>query len=161
MHDHLILVSKENMIGSEIANLIYTEVKVRASNHHCSYIQNEDYQPLVERELNDKQIANFKANRHLYTKVKENEYGTIYQHGKDFKKMYWERFPKVEETPKKVLEDKKKPERTHKVCSKCKLNLPLSEFYVRSNGQIFPECKKCKKKRYNYKKKSVSLQKSI
>ena len=153
MYDHLILVTRENMIGSEIANLIYTEVRVRASKNHCSYNQSEDYEPLVERELNDAQIENFKDNMHLYTKVQENEHGTIYQHGSDFKKKYWQMFPKVEETPKKVFVDKKKPERTHKVCSKCKLNLPLSDYYVRSNGQLFPECKKCKKKMYNYKKK--------
>ena len=151
MYDHLILVSKEHMIGSEIANLIYTEVRVRASKHHCSFIQSEDYEPLVERELNDKQIENFKDNMHLYTKIEENEHGTIYQHGTDFKKMYWSLFPKVKEVPKDVFYDKKK--RTHKVCSRCKLNLPLSEFYVRSNNQLFTECKKCNKKRYNYKKK--------
>ena len=149
MYDHLILISKEHMIGSEIANLIYTEVRVRASKQDNTFIQNEDYESLIERELSDKQIDNFKANIHLYTKVQENEYGTIYQCGKDFKKMYWSLFPKVEEeVPKKV-------------CSSCKLNLPFSEFYVRSNNQLFSECKKCKKKKYDYKKKSVFLQKSI
>ena len=122
MYDHLILVSKERMIGSEIANLIYTEVRVRASKQDNTYIQSEDYEPLVERELNDKQIENFKANMHLYTKVQENEHGTIYQHGTDFKKMYWSRFPKEVEPvkEKKVKPIKEKVERTHKVCSKCK-----------------------------------------
>lgn len=154
MYDHLILVSRENMIGSKISNLIYTEIRVRASKQDNTYIQSEDYEPLVERELNDKQIENFKSNRHLYKVVEENEHGTIYQHGTDFKKMYWQLFPKVEkETPKEVFEDKKKPERTHKVCPKCKLTLPLSDYYVRSNGQLFSECKKCNKKRYSYKKK--------
>ena len=77
MYDHLILVSKEHMIGSEIANLIYTEVRVRAAKQDNTYIQSKDYEPLVERELNDNQIENFKANIHLYTKVQENEHGTI------------------------------------------------------------------------------------
>ena len=110
MYDHLILVSKENMIGSEITNLIYTEVRVRASKQDNTYIQNEDdYEPLIERELNDVQIAKFKANRHLYKVVEENEHGTIYQHGTDFKKMYWSQFPKVEEVPKKGIRGRKKP----------------------------------------------------
>ena len=164
MHDHLILISRERIIGTEIdetSNLIYTEVKIQTKKYDANYIQSKEYKHLVERELTSTEIANFKANMHLYTKVQENEHGTIYQHGKDFKKMYWELFPKVEETPKKVFVDKKNPERTHKVCSKCKLNLPLSEFYVHSNGQLFAECKKCKKKRRNNKKKSLSLQKSI
>ena len=162
MYNHLILVSKEHMIVSDVANLIYTEIRVRESKQDNTYIQNEDgYQHLVERELNDKQIANFKANIHMYTKVKENKYGTVYQFGRDFKKMYWSRFPKVEEMPEGEFVDKKHPERTHKVCSKCKLSLPFSEFYVRSNKQLFSECKKCKKKRYNNKKESVSLQKTI
>ena len=117
MYNHLILVSKEHMIGSEIANLIYTEVRVRESKQDNTYIQSEDYEPLVERELNDKQIENFKANMHLYKKVQENEHGTIYQHGKDFKKMYWKLFPKnIEPVKEKNVEPvKKKPERTHKV----------------------------------------------
>ena len=162
MHDHLILISRESIVGTEIdktSNLIYTEIKIRTKKYDGAYIQSKDYPHLVEKELSTADIANFKANRHLYTKVEENEHGTIYQHGADFKKMYWELFPKVEEAPKKVFVDKKK--RTHKVCSKCKLNLPLSENYERSNGQLFSECKKCKKKRYNYKKKSLSLQKTI
>ena len=164
MYNHLILVSKEHMIGSEIANLIYTEVRVRASKQDSTYIQSKDYEPLVERELNDKQIENFKANMHLYTKVQENEHGTIYQHGTDFKKMYWELFPKeiepVKEAPKEVFEDKK-PERTHKVCSKCKKELPVADFYLRKNKQLFSKCKKCvlndSKSKYN----KLSLQKSI
>ena len=62
MYDHLILVTREYMIRSGITNLIYTEVRVRASKQDNTYIQNEDdYEPLVERQLNDKQIANFKA----------------------------------------------------------------------------------------------------
>ena len=169
MYDHLILVSKEHMIGSEIANLIYTEVRVRASKQDNTYIQSKDYEPLVERELNDTQIENFKANMHLYTKVQENEHGTIYQHGKDFKKMYWELFPKVKnvrkvfedkETPKKVLEDKK-PERTHKVCSQCKKELPVTDFYLRQNKQLFSKCKKCILNNSKLQNKKLSLQKSI
>ena len=156
MYDHLILVSKEHMIGSDVANLIYTEIRVRESKQDNTYIQNEDgYQHLVERELNDKQIANFKANIHLYTKVQENKYGTIYQFGRDFKKMYWSRFPK------NIEPVKEKKERTHKVCSRCKLKLPLSEFYVRSNKQLFSECKKCNKKRYDNKKESKKKKKTI
>ena len=145
MYDHLILVSKEHMIGSEIANLIYTEVRVRASKTHCGYNQSKDYESLVERELNEKQIDKFKANRHLYAKVQENEHGTIYQHGKDFKKMYWELFPKnVEPVKEKNVEPvKEKPERTHKVCSKCKKELPVTDFYLRKNKQLFSRCKKC------------------
>ena len=145
MYDHLILVSKEHMIGSEIANLIYTEVRVRESKQDNTYIQSKDYEPLVERELNDKETESFKANIHLYTKVQENEHGTIYQHGKDFKKMYWSMFPKeVEpEKGKKVKPIKDKKERTHKVCSKCKKELPVTEFYVRKNKQLFSRCKKC------------------
>ena len=164
MYDHLILISRERVIGTEIdetSNLIYTEIKIRTKKYDGAYLQSKDYPHLVEKELSTAEIANFKANRHLYTKVQENEHGTIYQFGADFKKMYWSQFPKVEKTPKEVFVDKKKPERTHKVCKKCKLTLPLSDFYVRSNGQLFAECKKCNKKRYNYKKKSVSLQKSI
>ena len=137
MYDHLILVTKEHMIGSEITNLIYTEVRVRASKQDNTYIQSEDYENLVERELNDKQIENFKANIHLYTKVQENEHGTIYQHGKDFKKMYWKLFPK------NIEPVKEKPERTHKVCSKCKKKLPVKDFYLRQNKQLFSRCKNC------------------
>ena len=169
MYDHLILVSKERMIGSEIANLIYTEVRVRASKNHCGYNQSKDYEQLVERELNEKQIDKFKAKRHLYAKVKENEHGTIYQHGKDFKKMYWSLFPKVKnvrkvfedkETTKKVLEDKK-PERTHKVCSQCKKELPVTDFYLRQNKQLFSRCKKCVLNNSKLQYKKLSLQKSI
>ena len=145
MYDHLILVCEERMIGSEIANLIYTEVRVRESKQDNTYIQSEDYEPLIERELNDTQIENFKANMHLYTKVQENEHGTIYQHGKDFKKMYWAQFPKeVEPVKEKNVEPvKEKPERTHKVCSKCKKELPVTDFYLRKNKQLFSKCKKC------------------
>ena len=145
MYDHLILVSKEHMIGSEIANLIYTEVRVRASKPDNTYIQSEDYEPLVERELNDTQIENFKANMHLYTKVQENENGTIYQHGKDFKKMYWKLFPK----------------RTHKVCSQCKKELPVTDFYLRQNKQLFSRCKKCILNNSKLQNKKLSLQKTI
>ena len=156
MYDHLILVCRERVVGTEIdepSNLIYTEIKIRTKKYDGAYLQSKDYPHLVEKELSTAEIANFKTNRHLYTKCIENEHGTIYQHGTDFKKMYWSLFPKVEETPKKVFVEKKK--QTHKVCSKCKLNLPLSEFYMRLNGQLFPECKKCKKKTYNYKKKGL------
>ena len=155
MYDHLILVSKERMIGSEIANLIYTEVRVRASKNHCGYNQSKDYEQLVERELNEKQIDKFKAKRHLYAKVQENEHGTIYQHGTDFKKMYWALFPKnIEPVKEKNVEPvKDKKERTHKVCSQCKKELPVTDFYLRQNKQLFSKCKKCVKKLYNYKKK--------
>lgn len=129
MYNHLILVSRERVIGTDTSNLIYTEIKIRTKKYDGNYIQSKDYPHLVEKELSTAEIANFKANRHLYKKVQENEHGTIYQHGEDFKKLYWSLFPK----------------RTHKVCSKCKLTLPLSDFYVRSNGQLFPECKKCGK----------------
>ena len=155
MYDHLILVSKEHMIGSEIANLIYTEVRVRAAKQDNTYIQSEDYEPLVERELNDKQIENFKANINLYTKVQENENGTIYQHGKDFKKMYWELFPK------NIEPVKEKKERTHKVCSKCKKELPVTDFYLRQNKQLFSKCKKCILNNSKLQDKKLSLQKSI
>ena len=147
MHNHLILVSRERVIGTDTSSLIYTEIKIRTKKYDGAYTQSKDYPHLVEKELSTAEIANFKANRHLYTKVQENEHGTIYQFGADFKKMYWSLFPKVEEIQEKVFMDKK--ERTHKVCSRCKLNLPLSEFYVRSNNQLFTECKKCNKKRYN------------
>ena len=149
------------MYRVRVAHLSRQQIKIRTKKLDGDYIQSTDYPHLVEKELSFKEIDNFKANIHLYKKVQENEHGTIYQHGTDFKKMYWSQFPKVEKTPKKVFVDKKNPERTHKVCSRCKLNLPLSEFYVRSNNQLFTECKKCNKKRYNYKNKSVSLQKSI
>ena len=163
MHDHLILISKERMIGSEIANLIYTEVRVRASKTHCGYNQSKDYEQLVERELNDKEIENFKANIHLYKKVQENEHGTIYQHGKDFKKMYWELFPKnIEPVKEKNIEPiKEKPERTHKVCSKCKKELPVTDFYLRKNKQLFSRCKKCILDNSKLQDKKLSLQKSI
>ena len=152
MYNHIILVSRERVIGTDTSNNIYTEIKIRTKKYDGAYLQSKDYPHLVEKELSTEEIANFKANRHLYTKVQENEHGTIYQHGTDFKKMYWALFPKVkEEIPKKVLVDKKK--RTHKVCSRCKLNLPLSDYYFRTNGQLFSECKKCNEKRYNYKKK--------
>ena len=147
MNDHLVLVSRERVIGTDTSNLVYTEIKIRTKKYDGAYLQSKDYPHLVEKELSTTEIANFKANRHLYTNVQENEHGTIYQYGKDFKKMYWSLFPKVEEIQEKVFVGKK--ERTHKVCSRCKLNLPLSEFYVRSNGQLFTECKKCNKKRYN------------
>ncbi len=154
MYDHLILVSRERVIGTDTSNLIYTEIKIRTKKYDGAYLQSKDYPHLVEKELSTAEIANFKANRHLYTNVQENEHGTIYQHGTDFKKMYWKLFPKVEEeTQKEVFKDKKNHERTHKVCKKCKLNLQLSDYYVRSNGRLFPECKKCNKKRYNYKRK--------
>lgn len=163
MYDHLILVSKENMIGSEIANLIYTEVRVRASKQDNTYIQSEDYEPLVERELNDKEIESFKANIHLYTKAQENEHGTIYQHGKDFKKMYWARFPKnIEPVKEKNIEPvKEKNERTHKVCSKCKKELPVTDFYLRKNKQLFSRCKKCVLDNSKLQYKKLSLKKSI
>ena len=145
MYDHLILVCEERMIGSEIANLIYTEVRVRESKQDNTYIQSEDYEPLVERELNDKEIENFKANMHLYTKVQENEHGTIYQYGDDFKEKYWSLFPKnIEPVKEKNVEPVKvKKERTHKVCSQCKKELPVTDFYLRKNKQLFSRCKKC------------------
>ena len=155
MYDHLILVSKEHMIGSEIANLIYTEVRVRASKQDNTYIQSKDYEPLVERELNDKEIENFKANMHLYTKVQENENGTIYQHGTDFKKMYWSLFPK------NIEPVKEKPERTHKVCSQCKKELPITDFYLRKNKQLFSRCKKCVLNNSKLQYNKLSLQKTI
>ena len=163
MYDHLILINEERMIGSEIANLIYTEVRVRESKQDNTYIQSEDYEPLVERELNDTQIENFKANIHLYTKVQENEHGTIYQHGKDFKKMYWELFPKnIDPVKEKNVEPvKEKPERTHKVCSKCKKKLPVKDFYLRQNKQLFSRCKKCVLNNSKLQNKKLSLQKSI
>lgn len=160
MYDHLILINKERMIGSEIANLIYTEVRFRESKQDNTYIQSKDYEPLVERELNNKHIEEFKANMHLYTKVQENEHGTIYQHGTDFKKMYWSLFPKnIEPVKEKPVKEKK--ERTHKVCSKCKKKLPVKDFYVRQNKQLFSRCKKCVSDISKLQNKKLSLQKSI
>ena len=163
MYDHLILVSKEHMIGSEIANLIYTEVRVRASKQDNTYIQSKDYEPLVERELNDKQIENFKDNMYIYTKVQENEHGTIYQYGTDFKKKYWQMFPKnIEPVKEKNIEPvKEKKERTHKVCSKCKKELPVTDFYLRQNKQLFSRCKKCILNNSKLQDNKLSLQKSI
>ena len=139
-NNHLIIVSRERIIGTEIdetSNLIYTEVKIRTKKCDGEYIQNKDYPHLVEKELTSAEIANFKANRHLYTKVQSNENGTIYQYGVDFKKMYWSLFPKE----CKIVKTKK--ERTHKVCSLCKNKLPVKDFYVRQNKQLFSRCKKC------------------
>ena len=88
MNNHLILISRERIIGAEIdetSNLIYTEIKVRTKKYDGEYIQNKDYPHLVEKELTSAEIANFKANRHLYTKVESNANGAIYQYGKDFK----------------------------------------------------------------------------
>ena len=140
MNNHLILISRERIIGTEIyetSNLIYTEVKIRTKKNDGEYIQNKDCPHLVGKELTSAEIANFKANRHLYTKVESNAYGTIYQYGCDFKKMYWLLFPK----DVKIVKAKK--ERTHKVCSLCKKKLPVKDFYVRQNKQLFSRCKKC------------------
>jgi hypothetical protein len=42
-----------------------------------------------------------------------------------------------------------------KICTLCKENKPLSEFYIRKNGQPQPSCKKCKSLLvYNYYKKN-------
>ena len=142
MNNHLILVSRERIIGNEInetSNLIYTEIKIRTKKCDGEFIKNEDYPHLVEKELTLDEIANFKANRHLYTKVESNENGVIYQYGSDFKKKYWSLFPKKVE----VKEIKEKKERTHKVCSLCKKKLPVKDFYVRHNKQLFSRCKKC------------------
>ena len=142
MNNHLILVSRERIIGTEInetSNLIYTEIKIRTKKCDGEFIQNEDYPHLVEKELTLDEIYNFKANRHLYTKVESNENGVIYQYGSDFKKKYWSLFPKKVE----VKEIKEKKERTHKVCSLCKKKLPVKDFYVRQNKQLFSRCKKC------------------
>ena len=145
MNNHLILISRECILGTEInetSNLIYTEIKIRTKKCDGEYIKNEDYPHLVEKELTAKEIAKFKANRHLYIKVQSNENGTIYQSGKDFKKMYWKMFPKEEKIVKpKIVKPKK--ERTHKVCSLCKKKLPVKDFYVRQNKQLFSRCKKC------------------
>ena len=108
MNNHLILISRERVIGTEIdeaSNLIYTEIKIRTKKYDGEYKHNKDYQRLVEKELTKAEIANFKANRHLYTKVESNEYGTIYQYGCDFKKMYWSLFPKEGNTINQQLKD--------------------------------------------------------
>ena len=142
MNNHLILVSRERIIGTEVnetSNLIYTEIKIRTKKCDGEFIKNEDYPHLVEKELTLDEIDNFKANRHLYTKVESNENGVIYQYGSDFKKKYWSLFPKKVE----VKEIKEKKERTHKVCSLCKKKLPVKDFYVRQNKQLFSRCKKC------------------
>ncbi len=163
MYDHLILVSRERVIGTDTSNLVYTEIKIRTKKYDGAYTQNKDYPHLVEKELSTAEIANFKANRHLYTNVQENEHGTIYQHGTDFKKMYWKLFPKnVEPVKEKNVEPVKvKKERTHKVCSQCKKKLPVTDFYLRKNKQLFSKCKKCilnnSKLQYN----KLSLQKTI
>lgn len=93
-NNHLILISRERVIGTDTSNLIYTEVKIRTKKYDGEYTQNKDYPHLVEKELTATEIAKFKANRHLYTKVQSNDNGTIYQYGCDFKKMYWDMFPK-------------------------------------------------------------------
>ena len=160
MHDHLILISRERIIGTEInetSNLVYTEVKIRTKKSDDNYRQCEveEYEHLVERQLTSTEIYNFIENRHLYTKVESNEYGTIYQYGKDFKKMYWDMFPKepVKEKIKKV--------RTHKVCSKCKKKLPVTDFYMSSKTTLCSACKKCRLNLYKIKNKELSLKKSI
>ena len=140
MTNHLILISRERIIGTEIdetSNLVYTEVKIRTKKYDGEYIQNKYYPHLVEKELTSTEIAKFKANRHLYANVESNENGTIYQYGGDFKKMYWNM------SPKEVKIVKPKKERTHKVCSLCKKKLPVKDFYVRQNKQLFSRCKKC------------------
>ena len=142
MNNHLILISRERIIGTEInetSNLIYTEIKIREKKCDSEYIKNEDYPHLVEKELTLAEIDNFKANKHLYTKVESNENGVIYQYGDDFKKKYWSLFKKKVE----VKEIKEKKERTHKVCSLCKKKLPVKDFYLRQNKQLFSRCKKC------------------
>ena len=115
MNNHLILISRECIIGSEInetSNLIYIEIKIRTKKCDGEYIKNEDYPHLV-----------------IVT-------------GKDFKKMYWKMFPKEEKIVKpKIVKPKK--ERTHKVCSLCKKKLPVKDFYLRQNKQLFSRCKKC------------------
>ena len=142
MNNHLILISRERILGTEInetSNLIYTKIKIRTKKNDGEYIQSEDYPHLVEKELTLSEIANFKANIHLYTKVESNDNGTIYQYGCDFKKKYWSLFPKKVE----VKPIKEKKERTHKVCSQCKKKLPVKDFYLRQNKQLFSRCKKC------------------
>ena len=145
MENHLILINRENIIGAETSNIVYTEIKIRTKKSDGEYIKSEDYPHLVEKELTPKEIENFKANIHLYKKIKSNEDGTIYQYGRDFKKMYWSMFPKnVEPVKEKNVEQvKEKKERTHKVCSKCKKELPVTDFYLRQNKQLFARCKKC------------------
>ena len=145
MYDHLILISRERVVGTDTSNLVYTEIKIRTKNYDGAYLQSKDYPNLVEKELSTAEIANFKANIHLYKKVQENEHGAIYQYGKDFKEKYWSMFPKEEEPvkEKKVKPIKEKTERTHKVCSKCKEELPVTDFYLRKNKQLFSKCKKC------------------
>ena len=111
MNNHLIIISRERIIGTEIdetSNLVYTEVKIRTKKYDGEYIQNKDYPHIVEKELTATEIANFKANRHLYTNVESNENGTIYQYGCDFKKMYWSLFPKESKTVKPKKERKQK-----------------------------------------------------
>ena len=145
MDNHIILINRENIIGAETSNLVYTEIKIRTKKLDGDYIQSKEYPNLVEKELTTAEIANFKANMHIYAKVQENEHGTIYQYGKDFKKMYWSQFPKEVEPvkEKKVKPINENPERTHKVCSKCKKELPVTDFYLRKNKQLFSRCKKC------------------
>ena len=166
MYDHLILISRERVVGTEIdetSNLLYTKIKIRTKKYDGAYLQSKDYPHLVEKELTTAEIANFKANRHLYTKVQENEHGTIYQFGADFKKMYWKLFPKNIEPVKEKNVDpvKEKKERTHKVCSQCKKELPVKDFYVRKNKQLFSRCKKCVLNNSKLQNKKLSLQKSI
>ena len=100
MYNHLIIVSRERVIGTDTSNLIYTEIKIRTKKYDGAYLQSKDYPHLVEKKLTTAEIANFRTNRHLYKKIEENEHGTIYQHGEDFKKMYWELFPKEVEPTK-------------------------------------------------------------
>ena len=107
MYDHLILISRERVIGTDTSNLIYTEIKIRTKKYDGAYLQSKDYEHLVERELNDAQIANFKTNIHLYKKVRQNKYGTIYQRGRDFNELYWSLFPRVED-----ITDEKKAMKT-------------------------------------------------
>ena len=79
MNNHLILISREHVLGTKInetSNLVYTEIKIRTKKCDGEYIKNEDYPHLVEKELKAKEIAKFKANRHLYIKVQSNENGT-------------------------------------------------------------------------------------
>ena len=160
MHDHLILISRERIVRAgigETSNLIYTEVKIRTKKSDGNYRQceEEEYKHLVEHELTSAEIADFKENIHIYAKIQSDENGMIYQYGKDFKKMYWEMFPKepVKEKIKKV--------RTHKVCSKCKKKLPVTDFYMSSKTTLCSACKKCRLNMYKIKNKELSLQKSI
>ena len=109
MKNHLIIISRERIIGTEInetSNLVYTEIKIRTKKCDGEYIKNEDYPHLVEKELKKAEIDNFKANIHLYKMVKENEHGTIYQYGSDFKEKYWSLFPKAVEVIKPIKEKK-------------------------------------------------------